>query len=440
MKKKLIVAYISTILVLAAQTIDTFFVHDEAYLFGGDVFPRLVGIAVLSVASFMLHFNVKNFCFRRYGWPFEVIIGILYAAVPVGICYAGEYAVLKYVKGYSNVTLNVAFPNVNDNMSSRGALLAMGVFVFAVLLEAVFKELFFRGFLITQFFQKYGINKSVYVQAFLYTLMSVPIILQMWQSGRFEGYGWKMALFIVGCTLSLDFISGVKWGLFYRVNGTVWMSVADHFSNHMLLTCVFITRGMMPMKWVFVEAVAVQVISFALFIPLYFRRDRQNEEIAVEVAIRRELAGLHVDNYSPSPLRRYTETKRLEKAAEFAKKRNLPPPKPEVRFPKDFEEAVSLNDSEFFSSIIAAEKEEKQVSSTDIPVDEKTDAKKENPTEQSMEFFEKETKKSLNTDVDITAAMPEEKAKETDDISGNGDSITKLVQGFYEENFNKHTF
>lgn len=440
--KKIITAFIATVLVFAFQTLDVFFIHVDGSLFGGNVVARLAGIAVFIIASFILKFNVRNFCFRRYGFVFEILIGIFFAAVPVALCYGAEYLFFT-VKGYENIFLNVSFPNTNDLMSLKGRLLAIGLFIFTVLLQSLFKELFFRGFLISQLFKKFGLLKANLVQTVLYTLFLVPTIAQNIISGRFSRYGLVMTAFIIGCNLLADFISGYKWGLYYRVNGTVWMSTADHFVNNMLLTCVYVTDGMMPLKWYVIQTIVIQLISFAMFIPLYYKRDKQNEEIAAEIAIQRELAGMTVDNYSPSPTRRYIENRRFDKQTELAKKRNMPLPVKQIRFPQDFEEPVSLQDTEFFGAERLAESINVTEIKESVPEEKQKEIEdmKSAPSEKSKEFFDEMTQKNLNTDVDITHGIKEEDVKETDSVQEGGNSnISKLVQGYFEENFNKHTF
>lgn len=431
-KKNVIIAYISVLFVFAAQIVDMFFIHNDGSLFGGNVVARIIGIVIAIIASIFLKFNIKRICFKRYGWIFEILIGAFFAIGSAALYYGVEYIILKYVKGYANVTVNVSFPNVNDMMSLRGKIFAIGLFCFTVLIEALFKELFFRGFLISQFFKKYGLRKSNIIQSVFYTLIVIPTVLRYLQEGRFVGYGLKMTAFAIGCTLLVDFVSGIKWGLYYRVNGTVWMSVADHFFNHLVLTCIFITHGAMPMKWVVIETLAIQCISFIMFMPLYFSRDRQNEEIAVEVAVRRELAGLHVDDYSPSPVRRYLENKRQQRIEEFARKRNIPVPKPDLRFPKDFEDAVSLKDSNFFSEEQLA-RSMKEFETQGEQLTEKQEnvvLTEENPSEMSDESFE---------DVDLTEDI-EETVEESDEVTENGENISKLIKGFFDENFEKHTY
>ena len=442
-KKKVVIGYIAFVLVFACQVIDVFFVHSRDSLFGGDVASRIAGIAIVIVASVILKFNVRKICFKKYGWFAEMLYGFFLAAVPVGICLGAEFLFLKYVRGFSDFTINISFPNVSSDMGLKSMLTAVGLYVFTVFLESLFKELFFRGFLISQFHGKYGVNKSIFIQTIFYTLMLVPMIVHSYMTGRFAGYGMKMTVYIIAGNLLLDFISGIKWGLFYKVNGTVWMQVADHFVNNMLLTCFCITKGVMPVKWFVLYSLAVQAISFVMFIPLYFNRDKINEEISAEITIQRELAGMRVDSYSPSPARHFLENQKRTRQVEYAKKNNLPPPRDNrIKRPEDLENPISLSEmtEEAGEAFLKTIRNDGAVSEPEQSDD--IASLKEEPSKMSKDYFGKMINKSMNvTDGDIKDEDNTESHEANEDNSAeSSDNISKLVQEYFNKNFEKHTF
>lgn len=440
-KKKLVFAYIAAILMIALQAVDVFYIHSTGTLMATNIVSRIAGIVIIIVFSLILKSNVKKLCFKRYNMFFEMVNGFFLAAIPVAFVFGAEYMVLRFVKGYGNLKINVNFPNINDGMSMKGMLFALGVFALTVFIQSLFKELVFRGFLISQMFDKYGIGKSNMVQSIFYTLMLVPNIVQMYMTGRFNGFGWQMTAFIIGCNLFVDFLSGFKWGLCYRVTGSVWLSTVDHFTNNMLLTCLYITYGVMPMKWYVLQAVAVQIISFAMFLPVYFRRDRANEEIAAEVAVQRELAGMTVDNYSPSPVRHFIENQHRIRQEETAKKKNMPvPADTRIRFPSDYEEPVSISEIRPAMQDTLIESVKNDGAEQTPEPSENTTGIDSSPSEMTKEFFDNVVEQSSKTDVDITSNMDESKAKETDDVSESADNISKLVKGYFQDNFEKYTY
>lgn len=496
-KKRVRFAFIAAFLVFVIQLVDVFYIHSTGSLFASNVVARLVGIVIVIAFSVAAKSNIRKLCFKTYHWISETINGTIIAVVPIAIVFALEYLILR-LKDLPNIALNIDFPNTNDAMSMKGKLFAIGVFAASVFLQSIFKELVFRGYMITQLNEKYGIRNSIIIQAVLYMFLLVPTIANMIYTGRFRGYGVQMAAFIIVCNLIVDFISGIKWGIFFRVSGNVWMSTADHFVNNMVLTCFSIYSDL-PMKWFVIQAVLVQIISFVLFLPIYFKRDRLNEEIAAEVAVQRELAGMTVDNYSPSPVRHYIENRYRTRQEEMAKKRNIPvPPDRRIMFPSDFEEPVSLSDmrknagNQLFETVPDEEEDVIPEQSDDIVDIDSV------PSEMSKSFFDRLIDRSVISEVysevndetptepyvreqshekaeepevkaekkaepesepeppeqpeepeekpeEKTEEKPEEKSEEkpeenTDSDSGNGGNISRMVQGYFNDNFNRHTF
>lgn len=424
-KNRIAVLYIAAFAIFIMQAVDVFFIHKDGSLFGDNIIARITGIGVVIVASIFLKLNIRNVCFRSYNWIFEILYGVLYAAVPVAIFLGVEDAALS-LKGYEHLNLNIWFPNTNDDMSIKGTLLAMILFSITLIIEAVFQELFFRGLLITQLKQKYSYQKAIIVQALLFTTMILPTIAKDIMSGELRNESAPTVIFIVACSILVEFISGIKWGMYYRVNGTVWMSTADHFTNNMLLQCLYVTYSPMPLKWSIVEVLAVQILSFLIFLPLYFTRDKINEENAIEANVQHELADLHIDNYSPSPVRHYIENRSAERREENTRKRNTPLPERRP-IPQDgLEEPVSLRDFELNERIKSDEESSANIGSFTT-----------SPSEMSKAFFEELKDKSLKTRKSNIHNEPQE---EDTEFTGGTDNISKLVNEYFEDDFKKHTF
>jgi len=402
--KRLTITYISVIAVIVLQAVDVLFIHKDGSLFGNNFIARIAGIGVAIIASILLNFNIKSFCFKTYNWFFEIIYGVLFAAVPFIICIGGEFVSLTF-KGYNALKFNIWFPNTNDDMSIKGTILAMGLFTATIILEAVFQEMFFRGFLITQFHSRYGMSRSNIIQDALFIIVCIPEIYTKINADESARKSITTAVFIIICYILSVFVAGFKCGLYYRASGTLWMATADHFAYKMLMQCIYITYSTMPLKWYVLQALALQLMSLVLFIPLYFRRDKLNEEIATETAVRKELSHLQIDNYSPSPLRHFFETRSKLRREEFARIRSFTKPIKETKNPSDFEEPVSLSDSGFFTEAFQPSDNLKNISSGNAVTYE---------------------------------GQPEDEG--TAKIGENGKNISDLVNDYFEDNFNKHTF
>ncbi len=420
-KKRVVIANLVAIGVFIFQFIDVFFLHSNSPLFSTNVIARLVGVVVLIVFSGVLGFSLKKFCFKSYGWFFEILYGLVFSAIPILAVYFVKYIYFLY-RDYENLTLTFRPSGFAPFDGSQKYIVSIIVYILTLLLVAVFKEIFYRGYLITQFSSKYGVPKSIFIQSVIYTLSFVPTLAYYWYTGRFDFQGPLMSFFLICGHLCYNFICGIKWGMFYRVNGTVWMAVTDHFFFKFVLSSFFFTESRLPEKWFIIEVIVIQLISIIMFIPFFLKRDRQNEMAAAEFALSREALKMGVDNYSPSIIRKKIDEHHHMKAERESGK-------VEVYYR---EELVNLNDTklptedDLTSSVTGF-----AINDTDFEYKTEVDPYKSEPSIEVQNYFDNSIDRNIS-----------EKSKEEKElpIADNAENISRLVKDYFNESFNKHTF
>lgn len=375
---------IAVIAVFVAQIIDVFFIRCDETLFGDIIFARIAGIVITFVAAKALGIKLKRKCLGRYGWYFEILYGIGFSVAPMAAVYAAELVYFK-IKGYYS-ELYISFLPPNTEGGNFVAELAL--YIFALLLNVFFKEIF-RGFLLNGLYKKYGSKRAIYIQSAIGTLLSSILMIGMAVHGGFSKRTAADVAIIVAASLTSTFISSVKWGYYYKVNGSIWMSLADHFINSLVMTCVFLSPDRLPDKWLLVKSLVVQIISCIIFIPFYYRRDRINAEYAKEMKTRHEV--LSAMNESVPELDEKTASNNYMMMMN------------ETNQNRKF--GVSRN-----NEILDFDR---------------------NPAEYSKKF--------LDSVVDTTS-KPENRKNEPEDISESSESISKLVGEYFQKQFDKNTF
>lgn len=373
---------ISVIAVFVAQIIDVFFIRCDETIFGDVIFARIAGIIITFIAARTLGIRLKKRCLGRYGWYFELLYGIAFSVAPMLVVYAAELVYFKIKGYYSDIYISLYPPNTEG-----GSLAAeLALYIFALLINVFFKEIF-RGFLLNGLYEKYGSKKSIYIQGLIGTLLSSVLMAGMAVHGVFSERAAVDVAIIVAASLVSTFISSVKWGFYYKVNGSIWMAIADHFVNSFVMTCVYLSPDRLPDKWLLVKSLVVQVISCIIFIPFYYRRDRVNAEYVKEMKTRREVLSamnestpdLDEKSASNNYMMMMNETNQNRKFGELKNNEIL-----------DFDR---------------------------------------NPKEYSNSFFENV--------VDTTVKAPSDKKE---DSAESSDSISKLVGEYFQKQFDKNTF
>lgn len=422
-KRRVGIAYAVTVGVLLFQVVDVFFIRSSLPLLSTNIFARLLGIVILIVFSGTLGFSLKKFCFKSYGWFFEVLYGLFFSLVPIIVVYLCKNIYFLY-RGYENLTLSFRPSGFGDYDGSRKYIINTVVYILTLLLVAAFKEIFYRGYLITQFSSKYGVHVSILLQSVIYMVSFAPTIAYYWFTGKFDFQGPLMSFFLICGHLFYNLICGIKWGMFYRVNGTVWMSVTDHFFTNFVVSSFFFTENRLPEKWYIIEVVIIQLISIVMFIPFFFKRDRQNELAAAEFALSQEALKMGFDNYSPSILRKQLD-KRNQQKIESERNMNY--------LERQFEDPVSLSEiklpdeNDLIASVrgFAINDSAFEYNTEVTPLDGK-------PSEKVNAYFDDSIGRERDSSDSVKYG--------NQSVSENAENISKLVKDYFEDNFDKHTF
>lgn len=400
--------------VILLQIIDVFFLHSDIGLTPVNLVSRFVSLVIIIILSKFIRFNLKALCFKLYGWYFEILYGLVFSVTPVVLVYLFKFVYFHY-RGYENLELTFNPPGLDYSRFSNNIVIFALVYILSLLFVVLFKEIFYRGYLITQFSEKYGVNKSVFIQGFIYTLSFVPTIVFYLINGRFDFQGPVMSFFLICGHLFLNALSGVKWGVFYKINGTLWMSVTDHLVNKLLVTSFYFTDHRLPEKWFIIEAITIQLLSIIMFIPFYYHRDKINKLTAEEIAMSKEAMRMNVDDYSPRIIR----------------KRVVGNGKQGIQSEEvfEFEEPVSLSDASMpGEDDVILSVGGYSINDAHLNYTTEVDSHTSDPSEKSRQFFN-----------DMIGRESSNTTDDRDDKS-NADNISGLVQDYFKKNFDKHTF
>lgn len=412
--KKIKTAWLVTLAVMLFQLVDVFLFNSHIKILSGNICSQIISLIFIIIFSRFLKFNLRKLCFDTYGWYFEILYGAVFSITPIAIVYLFKFVYFHY-RGYENLELTFNPPGL-ENIAFDNIYLISLFYAVLLLLVAFFKEIFYRGYLITQLTEKFGVNKSIFIQAFIYLFSFVPTIIFYFVKGQFEFHGPLMSVFLICGHLFLNLLSGIKWGVFYKINGTVWMSVADHFINNFLTTSLYFTEHRLPEKWILIELIAIQLLSIAMFVPFYYHRDRMNKITAEEIAVTKEAMSMTVDNYTPSIVRKkITDANgNIDRIDEEIFKYEEPVSYKDISMPTE----ETLTESVGGYSI-----EDKH-----LGYDTEVVSHDSHPSQKSQQYFN-----------DMIGRQEASVAKENNENS-NADNISGLVQNYFKKNFDKHTF
>lgn len=397
-EKRVSVALIVTALIFAFQAIDVFLIKSDGTIFADTIVARILGLITVIVAAKMLKFNIRRRCLNSYGWYFELLYGIGFSLAPLIAIYVSELVYFRINGFYKDVSIFMLAPDGRDS----NLLLPLAVYAFALLFNVLFKEIY-RGFMLNQLGKKLGAKWANVLQASICTLMSLIYVVRAFAENSFSGSKTVDIVITVLASTAATFISSMRWGYYYKVNGSIWMAIADHFVNIFVLTSIFFSPDRLPDKWLLIKSLVIQVISCVIFIPFYYKRDRVNAEYVKEMKTRHDVlsamneseANLDEETASNNFMMMMNESEQSKRFGRIKENEILD----FDRKPREYSKGVLGTDSG------RTEKERKS-----------SDEHKE------------------------SGSGKKRRMRSTESVPESAESISKLVDEYFKKNFDKHTY
>lgn len=397
-EKRVSVALIVTALIFAFQAIDVFLIKSDGTIFADTIVARILGLITVIVAAKMLKFNIRRRCLNSYGWYFELLYGVGFSIAPLIAIYVSELVYFRINGFYKDVSIFMLAPDGRDS----NLLLPLAVYAFALLFNVLFKEIY-RGFMLNQLGKKLGAKWANVLQASICTLMSLIYVVRAFAENSFSGSKTVDIVITVLASTAATFISSMRWGYYYKVNGSIWMAIADHFVNIFVLTSIFFSPDRLPDKWLLIKSLVIQVISCVIFIPFYYKRDRVNAEYVKEMKTRHDVlsamneseANLDEETASNNFMMMMNESEQSKRFGRIKENEILD----FDRKPREYSKGVLGTDSG---------RTEKERKSSD------------------------EHKKS--------GSGKKRRMRSTESVPESAESISKLVDEYFKKNFDKHTY
>ena len=260
------------LVILVTYCIDIFFFQSDRTVLADAFFSRCAGLIILFGFIWIKKSSVSlvGISAEKNKAPAALILGTVFSVIPIFIVIFGEF-VYYTITDFTAINLQFETPNVNyirngDNLAVEIAII---IYFLTTLVSSVFKEFFFRGFLLKRLKKSLGFNQANILQAVLYMFMTMPLLLRNLVTHVYDNTTVSLGIYIVMFYIIHETLAAIKWGLMTRVTGATYMATVDHFLYVFISNSVFVTSRYAA--WAFMaHTLMIQIISFLLVL-LYYK-------------------------------------------------------------------------------------------------------------------------------------------------------------------------
>ena len=227
------------LLLLSVHSAEALLIRTDETVFGENFINKLFGILVLSLALRHLHWSWEKIGFAKRGVMRNMGRGFLLAGLSFLLAYGAEFLI--------------------------------ALCVFFNLINVIMEEGCFRGLFLNLVEERHSARFALLFQALLFGLWHLVTPLRNLLDGDMDVMSF-VALSIG--YIILAGLMGIKWGLLYRMTGSLYAGMADHFFNNCIATNLLHVCTVSGVdEWLLLRVLTAQLFSFALVL-LLWRRHR----------------------------------------------------------------------------------------------------------------------------------------------------------------------
>lgn len=258
------------LLCLSVRFVEYFLIETDQTAIGENVLHKVVGIILLALVLKRVNLSWSDIGFHRNGFVSGILKGLLLGSVCFAISYSLELAIFILQGNPAHLELYISSFSLTGSQINHTEFVFFLLCVLFNVINVWMEEGVFRGLFIKTLSEIKPFMQANYIAAFLFGVWHIVMPIRSYINGEMSFAA--MLLMGIGYML-LAGIMGIKWGLLYRITGSLWAGLGDHLFNNTVATNMLHVVSLNGAdEFQIVRIMAAQIISFAFVLAIYSRR------------------------------------------------------------------------------------------------------------------------------------------------------------------------
>lgn len=260
------------LILLAVHAAEAIFLRLDETILGENFINKIFGIVVLFCVLKLLGWKRSDVGFTSRGFGRSICIGFALAVCTFAVSYAVEILILNG----QGKAVNLGFFTTGFSLTGEAAIrTGAGYILMCVLfniINVIMEEGTFRGLFTGLVSARHAMKTAVLFQALLFGVWHIVTPLHNLIDGDLGVAGFLGLS--VGYVI-LAGLMGIKWALLYRMTGSLYAGMADHFFNNCVATnLLHVTTESGTDEMMILRVLIAQVLSFAVVLGAAKCRER----------------------------------------------------------------------------------------------------------------------------------------------------------------------
>ncbi len=265
--KPILYSFIIFMICLVIRIVEYFIIKTDTTFISENFIHKLIGIIILLFLLKIMNYKFKDIGFVKNKFFKYLIYGLMLGGICFGISYFIECIILYTNLGEPSLELYVnGFSLVGNEVKHTESVF----FVLCILLNiinVIMEEGLFRGFFLKVINNKSNFLKSNLIVALLFGLWHFVMPLRSYINGEMNLI--SLIVMILGYIV-LAGIMSIKWGMLYKMTGSLFIGIGDHLFNNIVATNILhIVTNTGADELQIVRILIAQIISFMIVCLIY---------------------------------------------------------------------------------------------------------------------------------------------------------------------------
>lgn len=253
----------------ATRIIEYYVIRTDETVIAENFVHKIIGIGILLIALYILDLKPKDIGFVKteiYGIGKGILLGLICFAVS----YLLEMSILFFQGKRPHLDFYAAGFSLDGGEIKRTALGFILLCVFFNVINVIMEEGIFRGLFLKLIEPFSGFVKANLFAAFLFGIWHWVMPMRNFTDGDLSF--WGLIAMGIGYVI-LAGVMSIKWGLLYKMTGSLWAGLGDHLFNNVIATNLVhvITEGEADSMQI-VRIIVAQLLSLVIVTLVYKKR------------------------------------------------------------------------------------------------------------------------------------------------------------------------
>ena len=265
LKKPILSCYLIFVVCSLARIFEYFYIRTDDTFLSENFLHKLFGILLLWGILSICKLRWKDIGFTKNGIISGIGKGLLFGLVCSIFAYAVECLILLFLHSNVRLSFYASGFSLTDEKGSQAGIFFILLSVLFNLINVWMEEGIFRG-LFTKILEGISYRRSLFFIAFLFGIWHLVMPFRDFLDG--ESSLTNLIIMGIGYVILAGMMS-IKWSLLYKITGSLWFGLGDHFFNNLASNLVHVVSNSEADSLQIVRILLWQLLSFATVVWVY---------------------------------------------------------------------------------------------------------------------------------------------------------------------------